>query len=45
MCIDFRKVNHVTFVQYQPLVLMTEIVDVYGEKRSKKKLNLDMFST
>ena len=33
MCIDFRKVNQVTSPQYQPLVLVAEVVDVFGEKR------------
>ena len=30
MCIDFRKVNQATFPQFQPLVSINEIVDVFG---------------
>ena len=35
-CIDFRKVNKVTFPQYQPLVSVAEVVDVFGENKPKK---------
>ena len=31
MCIDFKKVNQATFLQFQPLVSINEIVDVFGE--------------
>ena len=31
MCIDFRKVNQATFPQFQPLVSINELVDVFGE--------------
>ena len=44
MCIDFRKVNEVTFPQYQPLVSVTELVDVFGERKPKIFTTLDMFS-
>ena len=30
MCIDFKKVNQATFSQFQPLVSINEIVDVFG---------------
>ena len=44
MCIDFRKLNQVTFPQYQPLVSVTEVVDVFGERKPKNFSTLDMFS-
>ena len=44
MCIDFKKLNEVTFPQYQPLVSVTEVIDVFGEKKPKIFTTLDMFS-
>ena len=43
MCIDFRKVNQVTFPQYQPLVSVTEVVDAFGERKPKNFSTLDVF--
>ena len=44
MCIDFRKVNQVTAPQYQPLVSVAEVVDVFGAKRPRIFSTLDIFS-
>ena len=44
MCIYFRKVNQGTFPQYQSLVSVTEVVDVFGERKSRIFSTLDMFS-
>ena len=44
MCIDFRKVNQATFPQFQPLVSINEIVNVFGEWRPKIFSTLDRFS-
>ena len=44
MCTDFRKVNQVTFPQYQSLVSVTEVVDFFGERKPKIFSTLDMFS-
>ena len=44
MCIDLRKVNQVTFPQYQPHVSVTEVVDVFGEKKPRIFSTLGMFS-
>ena len=44
MCIDFRKVNQVIFPQYQALVSVTEVVDVFGERKPRIFSTLDMFS-
>ena len=43
MCIDFRKVIQATFPQFQLLVSINEIVDVFGEWRPKIFSTLDMF--
>ena len=44
MCIDFRKEIQVTSPQYQPLVSVAEVVDVFGEKIPRIFSTLDMFS-
>ena len=44
MCIDFRKLNQVTFPQYHPLVSVTEVVDAFGERKPRIFSTLDMFS-
>ena len=44
MCIDFTKVNQVTYLQYQPLVSVAKVVHVFEEMKSKIFSTLDMFS-
>ena len=36
--------NQVTFPQYQPLLSVTEVVDVFGERKPRFFSTLDMFS-
>ena len=44
MSIDFRKVNQATFPQFQSLVSINELFDVFGEWRPNIFFTLDMFS-
>ena len=44
MCKDFMKVNQATFPQFQPLLSINEIVDVFGEYKPKIFSTLDMSS-